>query len=288
MKADRLAFVTLLMLLHACSSGSKRDTVQDSLTTVADLVMEDAPEELHDADYGIYHYSITVHPGMSPLALVYHTPDRKYYVYGNSDESGKPLMAIPFSSNINYDDGEYAEYPESTFAIHDFNFDGNRDLSVISNTGAANIWSDIYLYDPGKMTFVKNDFLSDKSTLEVDSVHQLLKYYDNGGMAGGWYTSGVIQWKKGVPQLIHLEEQTSDPEVEDLFTRTVSVPGPDGKMVVACVVEITSSLPNYKEGQCLKQEEWTEFDKFPHLMFANDMKEVLRADGRTQSCWGDN
>jgi len=291
----------LTIFAVACKSGNSSSEPQtDFITVEIDTTdsesAEDSPadspdsaqtvpdgELMHDSDYGIYHYTFTVRSSLGLFSLVYHLPDRKLYFFNNPNEAGTPMQWFPFGEDVNYDEGYYAENPHATFNFIDYNFDGYKDIDILQIVGNSNTLADVYLFDPKTTTFVKNNLLSDQSSMQIDSVKKVISFRSNGGMAGGWYNAGVIEWKNGKAVITRQEEQTSAEGSEEIFVRTIQLLQANGQWKVASKVRI-EQLSGPKEKQCLLEGEWTEFDKYPSLMFVEDKADVVRVDGRKGSC----
>lgn len=267
-----------IILLWNCKPADPETKSVDTLSSQNPT----AGDELHDSDYGIYHFPFVIHPERSQYTIRFHLPDRKLYIYDNPNEQGEPVVTLPFSEDIYYDDGYFAEHPEATFTLEDYNFDGYTDISVIRNAGTSNLWADIYLYDPIAETFFLQKELSEKTSVEVDSINRVLLFRNNGGMGGGRYTAGVIRWTNGHPVVVREEEQTSSEEGEEIFIRTIRIPGPDREMKVVSRVRIENL--DDKEKQCLLEGDWKEFDRYPRLIFTDTPENVIRVDGRNGSC----
>jgi hypothetical protein len=274
----------LALFLSACATTSQESTNSDSTSTEQASANERAPtvDALHDSDLGIYHYTFDVDLFLPRHSLKFHLPDRKIYLYGNYEEDGEPFQALPLSEEVDYEEGYYVENPEANFSILDFNFDGHKDISVIRVSGTTNVWYDIYLFDPDTDMFTKNEQLSEVAAPEVDSVKRVINFHNNGGMAGGWYTAGVIAWQNNTPVVILEEEQTTPDGTDEVFIRTIRV-RTGGEMKLSGKIRI-SLLDGIKEQQCLLEGEWTEFDKRPNLIYADNDKNVVKVDGRNGTC----
>lgn len=65
----------------------------------------------------------------------------------------------------------------------DLNLDGYDDIKVLKEGGASgNRWFDCWLYNPGKKQWIRNDFLSNACSVEVDTLNKriITSYW------GGW------------------------------------------------------------------------------------------------------
>lgn len=275
----------LIITLAACTSKQSLPVLQDTSTTavaVDSAVVEDeiAPEhpdveELDDADYGIYHYTFRVRGDMPVYALKFHIPDEQIYIYDNAEEKGTPLLTVGLSVDLNYEAGYFAENPEATFTIADYNFDGYRDVEILKVAGTANTLSDFYVFNPANRSFNLIPELSDISSIERDSVNKQLVYHNLGGMGGAWYTEGIFSWQNGKPVLIREEEQSSQEGSEEIFIRTIFIVDAKGNKKVASKVRISAEGKD-KEKQCLLEGDWQEFDRYPKFIYAASQTDVVR------------
>lgn len=86
----------------------------------------------------------------------------------------------------------------------------------------------------------------------------------------------------GAPVVVRTEEQSSENDDPERFIRTIQVRSESGEMETASKVLITGF--EEKEKQCLLEGEWTEFDKYPNLIFATSNDQVVKVDGRNGAC----
>jgi hypothetical protein len=105
-----------------------------------------------------------------------------------------------------------AIYPASAKKVLiavDANFDGYKDLQLLSNCGATgNCSYDFYLYDPKAQQFVHNEFLSSMTTPEFDWEKKQVTSTSNSS-ANDW-EKNTFQYKDGDYTLIHKEESIWD------------------------------------------------------------------------------
>jgi hypothetical protein len=105
-----------------------------------------------------------------------------------------------------------AIYPASAKKVLiavDANFDGFKDLQLLSNCGATgNCSYDFYLYDPKAQQFVHNEFLSSMTTPEFDWEKKQVTSTSNSS-ANDW-EKDTFQYKDGDYTLIHKEESIWD------------------------------------------------------------------------------
>ncbi|MFZ0420512.1 MAG: hypothetical protein WAM04_20585 [Candidatus Sulfotelmatobacter sp.] len=92
----------------------------------------------------------------------------------------------------------------------DANFDGYKDLQILSNCGATgNCSYDFYIYDPKKEEFLRNDFLSDLGTPSFDAKKKQVTSSSNGS-ASDWQNETYQYENGGRYTLIHREVSTWD------------------------------------------------------------------------------
>jgi len=282
---NKLILLTLVCFLSACKTGVQENPILDTEISSPDTVtatLDPALDELHDSDYGIYHYPLVVNRSLPIYSLKIQLPEKKLFIYSNADEAGIP-QEFWLGEDINHDEGYFAENPETNFNIADYNFDGFKDLAIVQQAGTANVMYNIYLFEPSSLRFVKHQVLSEFSAPEVDSVNRVIRYHNSGGMAGGWYTAGNIQWKEQRPIVVREEEQTSSEEEPEIFIRTIRILNEQGQMIIASKVQI-QRYETEKEKQCLLEGNWIEFDRYPNLIFAETQVNVIRVDGRQSGC----
>ena len=282
---NKLIILSVLSFLIACKTGVRESPNLDSAISSPDTVTEDlnsALDELHDSDYGIYHYPLVVNASLPTYSLKIQLPEKKLFLYSNTDEKGIP-QEFSLGEDINHDEGYFVENPEANLNIADYNFDGFKDLAIVQQAGTANVVYEIFLFGPSSLKFVKHQALSELSAPEVDSVNRVIHYHNSGGMAGGWYTAGIIQWKEQRPVVVREEDQTSSEEEPEIFIRTIRILNEQGQMILASKVQI-QRYETEKEKQCLLEGNWIEFDRYPNLLFAKSQANVIRVDGRQNGC----
>jgi hypothetical protein len=93
------------------------------------------------------------------------------------------VSAMQVSSGQTIDLSEM-NHPVEVFKLEaiDLNFDGYNDLRILNNEGATgNNWYDTWLYNQKTKTFVKNQFLSQNSSVMVDTLSKkILTHYRAG------------------------------------------------------------------------------------------------------------
>lgn len=265
----------ICLALAACKSSPNQERVMELQALEEDTLSH---EELHNSDYGIYFFDYPVKDNLV-YSLQLHYPDRKARIYPR--QNGPVLLEVELSEDLDFDQGYYSENPEALFAFQDINFDGSNDISFVSIRGAANAWSDYYVYDPAQKHWHLVEELRDYPNISLDEKNHTLSFYNKGGFAGAWYESGTLDWERGKPVLIRKEEQTSDGENTEAFIRTIWVYN-NGALKVASKVRISEIETGEK--QCLLEGEWDEFDRTPFLIFTNSDDQVTRVDGRKSGC----
>jgi hypothetical protein len=111
--------------------------------------------------------------------------------------------------------------------VVDANFDGYKDLQLLSNCGATgNCSYDFYLYDPKAQQFVHNEFLSSLTTPAFDWQNKQVTSTSNSS-AHDWENE-TYEYKDGDYTLIHREESTWDREKDVVTVNTYDLQ--DGQM----------------------------------------------------------
>jgi hypothetical protein len=101
---------------------------------------------------------------------------------------------------------------ESVLTVADANFDGYRDLQILSQCGATgNCSYDFYLYDPKAKQFIHNDFLSSLGTPSFDQAKKQVTTSSNGS-ASDWQNETYQHENDGRYTLIHREVSAWDRE----------------------------------------------------------------------------
>lgn len=103
----------------------------------------------------------------------------------------KVVDSLQFVKELKLSSGETLQldsnytYPLERFKLQaiDLNFDGYNDLRILKDRGATgNDWYETWLYQPKSKKLTKNTFLSQKSSIWVDSLnHRVVSSY-----WGGW------------------------------------------------------------------------------------------------------
>lgn len=116
---------------------------------------------------------------------------------------------------------------QDVLAIVDANFDGYKDLQILSNCGATgNCSYDFYLYDPASMQFVHNKFLTDLSTPSFDDAKKQVTSTSNSS-ASDWETQ-TYQYQDGQYTLIWKQQSVWDRDKQTVTVSTYELR--DGKM----------------------------------------------------------
>jgi hypothetical protein len=93
------------------------------------------------------------------------------------------VSAIELSSKQTIDLSEM-NHPVEAFKLGaiDLNFDGYNDLRILNNEGATgNNWYDTWLYNQKTKTFVKNQFLTQSTSVMVDTSSRKILTYHRAG-----------------------------------------------------------------------------------------------------------
>ena len=102
---------------------------------------------------------------------------------------------------------------EDWFRAVDFNFDGYKDIYVLTDWGATgNSQGCIWLYNPATMQFDYSPEFSNLGTFTVDPAQKTIITWANGGMAGGVHSADKYKVENNRPVLIYNERQDWDME----------------------------------------------------------------------------
>ena len=100
---------------------------------------------------------------------------------------------------------------EDWFRPVDLNFDGYRDIYVLTNWGATgNDQGCIWLYDPANKRFEYSPEFSNLGTFTLDPAHKTIITWANGGMAGAVHSADKYRVESNRPVLMYLERQDWD------------------------------------------------------------------------------
>jgi len=151
--------------------------------------------------------------------LVFHFPGNEDNTFGNieiQEESGKVIQTIENETDPGM---VMPAKAETVLRVVDANFDGYKDLQLLSNCGATgNCSYDFYLFDPAAGRFVHNGFLSNLTTpLFEASTKQVIT--SSNGSAWDWQKE-TYQYQGGKYTLIRKEVSTSDRERRVVHLRT--------------------------------------------------------------------
>jgi hypothetical protein len=127
-----------------------------------------------------------------------------------SGESGQPIQHLEGCEWVGM---EAPPRGEDWFRLVDLNFDGYRDLYVLTNWGATgNDQGCIWLYDPGTKRFGYSPEFSNLGTFTLDPAHKTIITWSNGGMAGAVHSADKYKVDSNRPVLIYNERQDWDME----------------------------------------------------------------------------
>lgn len=121
-----------------------------------------------------------------------------------------------------------SELEQNLLTPVDANFDGYKDLQILSNCGATgNCSYDFFLYDPVTNQFVRNEFLSNNlSSPEFDEKKKQITTHSNGS-ASDWQNE-TYQYENGHYTLIRQEISAWNRETNTVTVNTYELR--DGKM----------------------------------------------------------
>ena len=106
---------------------------------------------------------------------------------------------------------------EFFFGGIDINFDGFRDLELITSRGVANSSADYWIFEPDTEKF---HYLGNYPVFTLDPEKHRLKSYERGGYGGMVYTSSEYAFVDGKLELTRCEKQEATAQ-ENVFSRVV-------------------------------------------------------------------
>jgi hypothetical protein len=276
----RITLLILFVAITSCrpSGSSKRlneplDTISTSgINSVADSVDHQTPRPVYDTTYQL---PLKINSKYT-FALLWSPQQEHYLIYENNEKTGTPLQVIPFTDAHVFDsEGFFEKYPKDCFMIADYNFDGYRDLAILSVKGNSNWAHDVYLFDVRSKRFRLYEPLTIHG-LTPDSIKKVLTFYSNFGMGGQSYVSGEYVWQNGALKMINRDYQDVIDTDHEVYERTIEVMK-NGRLVLVSRIQTWKS-----EGetiQCLLEGTWEAFDEFAQV------RERLPYVRRLESCF---
>lgn len=103
------------------------------------------------------------------------------------------IQRIPLSPEI------YGDFPIENMASFkdDINFDGYKDLSIVTIMAATNVYSSFYIYNPESRDFAKDKILTDLGMPTFDAKAKTIKTYQTGGCAGADFEEDIYSFSNG-------------------------------------------------------------------------------------------
>lgn len=153
-------------------------------------------------------------------------PELELKLFADRDESGRyhatrlkiyhaSISDLPMQE-INLDGCE-SSTPDFLLTVEDLNFDGVKDIRLVSSAGAQNTYCNCYVWDIGSASFQKDEVLSALPSLRVDSAARTLRFYEHGSAAD--YREGALKYLDGELTMIYEKNQVFDASA-NLFTIT--------------------------------------------------------------------
>ena len=103
------------------------------------------------------------------------------------------------------------------FGPQDINFDGYRDLVLVTSKGAANAFAQYWLFDPKAGKYIP---LGKYPLFKVDDKRSVLSTYERGGFGGLVYETREYKFLNGELTLMRSEKQELV-KAPDVFRRTI-------------------------------------------------------------------
>lgn len=157
----------------------------------------------------------------------YNTIDRIEITKGNESALSQTLEAGM---------GEPPYRDAKFFVAEDMNFDGYKDIRLMSFWGATgNTGYTYWLFDPSRNFFVENKDLSSLSNPTPDVGTKTIATHSVGGMAGCIYNNGTYKFDENGKLILIREEKQDWVVASKSFLKTISELK-NGKMVVSTEV----------------------------------------------------
>jgi uncharacterized protein (UPF0297 family) len=134
-------------------------------------------------------------------------------------------------------EGDVFKDIEMVVSFDDYNFDGFKDLALLTMQGTSNYQQNIYLYHQAQKQFVLNANFSQIECLYANPKKKLLYSHVKGGYAGLIFTNKVFKIEKNKPVLIEKIEQELLGDTQE-FLKKVYLPV-KGKMTKIVEIIVT-------------------------------------------------
>gem|GEM_PF-3403718 len=142
----------------------------------------------------------------------------------NKENKINKIQVITPSGVVQTIEPEMEETPpkgSKYFILEDLDFDGYKDLKILSMWGATgNLFYKCWLYDPKEAKFIFDEALSDMGNPLPHPESKTLTTRSTGGMAGCIFIEETYIYKDGKPVVIETIDQDYDQNDEQLV-RTV-------------------------------------------------------------------
>ena len=195
---------TVVLLLGETKSGWSYVSIPAKGMTgymVTDM-LSDAPAQLEQTPEPQTTFTpiSTVQPAPTVQPAVSAQPVEQTGVLGRtSDGDYIHVYAAPNGQYLCFD--ALLENP-SVYA-KDVNFDGVDDLVVITAMGTSNVWSELFVYDGTRYSWVEHIGFDDGlSNITLHPEQGIIATYANNGSAGAEHESCLFRWENGELKLI--------------------------------------------------------------------------------------
>ena len=174
----------------------------------------------------VCHYRI----GPDLPLFTFHFLGKPDNTMGQLEVAEEPSTTIIQKIDQFTDWGMVSSIPElegNLLTLVDANFDGYKDLQILSNCGATgNCSYDFFLYDPVSNQFVHNEFLSNLCSPEFDAKKKQITTHSNGSAAD--WENDTYQYEEGRYTMIHQEISSWDRQADKVTVNTYELR--NGKM----------------------------------------------------------
>jgi hypothetical protein len=191
------------MMLGACALAACSRADHAPARQTADASPDTAPapraEAADTVAQGGAGEMIRIHPTLPPHAVTLHEAKPGVVDSIVVSVEGRPVQTLrPRENHVPL------EMQVERLSTIDLDFDGYRDLALLSTLAMANSWSEYWRFDPGARRFVA---AGEFETLTPDSAARELTHYNRGGHGGRLWTASRWRWVDSALVEVANEEQ---------------------------------------------------------------------------------
>ncbi len=219
------AILVIALLASSCSgpgaeSSSSADSREESIPTVQSSGTSPAPSSdptSSQEENPIYTKQVSISNDFPELVLklfaqkdeagLYHATALQIY---HASISNLPMQTIELT-------GCESNTPDFLLIVEDMNFDGIKDIRLVSSSGAQNTYYNCYVWDIDSASFHKDELLSALPSLQVNTSTKTIHFFEHGSATD--YREGDLRYLDGDLTMIREVTQTFD-AATNLFTVT--------------------------------------------------------------------